>query len=117
MATTRKTRDTLRDLEVRERNYSSALEELQVLQSKPIRLPSPEVLLDRARDLGRLGGAARRAPGWQDHNAPLGDGAYVAEFGFLALAAVVSSGQHTAPSAVSPMKVNIPKCAGRRRKP
>lgn len=118
-------RDTLRDLEVQERNDTSALEELQVSQSKPIRLPSPEVLLDRARDLERLL-AAEPMRGrevlrgvLQDGRItmhPLGDGAYVAEFGFLALAAVGGSGQPTAPSVVSPMKVNVPKSADRRLK-
>ena len=45
---------------------------------------------------------------------PVSDGAYVAEFGFLALTAVGGSGQ--IPSAVTSMKVNVPKPADRRLK-
>jgi DNA invertase Pin-like site-specific DNA recombinase len=125
-------RETLRDLEAQALAERSAIDELTRTQKVPVKLPTPDALLDRARDLERVLAAdplrAREAlrEVFADGKIvvhPQSDGSYVAEATFLPLAAVAgttpklvrraaskATGLRALEDAVSvQMKVTVPK--------
>jgi site-specific DNA recombinase len=90
-------RDTLKDLEAQARIDSAAIEALTQTLRAPVNLPTPEVLLDRARDLEKVLAAdplrAREAlrAVFEDGRItvhPRADESYVAEGTFLPLIAI-----------------------------
>jgi DNA invertase Pin-like site-specific DNA recombinase len=121
-------RETLRDLEAQARIDTAAIDEAKRELKSPVRLPTPEALVERARDLEKVLAAdpvrAREAlRGVFDNGRiemhPTEDGGYVAKATFLPLAAVGEGdlGERTGDSpAAMPFHVTIPKPPDRRKK-
>lgn len=118
-------RDALRDLEAQAGIDRGALQTLRDTHKSPVKLPSPEFLIERARELERLiladplrGREALRGVLREGKIVmrPQGDSAYLAEFDFLALVAV-GGGSSTDPQSVATrLSVLVPKPVDRRRK-
>jgi hypothetical protein len=121
-------RETLRDLEAQARIDTAAIDEAKRTLKSPVRLPTPEALVERARDLEKVLVAdpvrAREALRglFEDGRIemhPSEDGGYVAKATLLPLAAVISGelGERTGDSPVAmPFHVTIPKPPDRRKK-
>ncbi len=121
-------RETLRDLEAQARIDTAAIEHLQRELKSPVRLPTPDALVERAHDLDTVLAAdpvrAREAPRGAFENGriemhPGEDGTYTARATFLPLAAVVAGDLAAragdAPVTV-PFEVTVPRPPDRRRK-
>jgi hypothetical protein len=119
---------TLRDLEAQARIDSEAVEELKCALRKPAALPTPESLLERARDLEKVLAAdpvrAREALRGIFQNGrielhPCEDGTYLAKATFLPLAAVTTAdlGARVGDAQVQvAFEVTVPKPPDRRQK-
>ena len=121
-------RETLRDLEAQAKIDTAALEDLKRELRSPVRLPTPDALVERARDLERVFEAdpvrAREALRGVFENGriaihPAEDGTYVAKATFLPLAAIVAGdivGRASDAPVKVPFEVMVPKPRDRRRK-
>lgn len=121
-------RETLRDLEAQAKIDASAVEALKRELKSPVRLPTPEALVDRARDLEKVFTAepvrAREALRGVFENGRIEmhsgeDGTYVATATFLPFAAI-AAGDLVARAGDEPVKlafeVTVPKPPDRRKK-
>jgi hypothetical protein len=121
-------RETLRDLEAQARIDGAAIERLKGELKSPVRLPTPEALVERARDLEKVLAAdavrAREALRGVFENGriemrPREDGTYVANATFLPIAAVAAgdlAGRVGDSPVAVPFHVIVPKPPDRRRK-
>jgi site-specific DNA recombinase len=118
-------REALRDLEAQARIDGDSIEALRVAKRSPVRLPSPEDLLIRARDLERVIAAepmrGREALRSVLHDGkvtmfPQDDGSYVADVGFQTFATLGGSRMSRDAEEVGRTKIAVPKPFDRRRR-
>jgi hypothetical protein len=121
-------RETLRDLEAQARADNFAVDELKRTLKAPVKLPTPDALLERSRDFEKvLAGEPVRArealrgvlKDGRIEVCPGANGSYLAKATFLPMVAVAVSDHATRdadkPVAV-PLLITIPKPPDRRRK-
>jgi hypothetical protein len=118
-------REALRDFEALARIDGDAIDALRVAKKSPVRLPSPEDLLTRARDLERVIAAepmrGRETLRGVLHDGkvtmfPQDDGSYVAEVGFQTLATLGGCRMSSDAEDVGPTKIAVPKPYDRRHR-